>query len=101
MRLRTTTIEHRHLCRRCMRCGQEQAARWTPERCAGCGCDFSDRPPRSYAELEGLVETSTAMGAERFAQWRETLVLERWLLTAFTGAIVAAFLAHALGSLAA
>ena len=46
--------------RRCVRCGRptrrsdpglDEFFDW---RCAGCGESFFDRPPRSYAEMEGL-----------------------------------------------
>ena len=56
MRLRTSTIQRRHLVPRCVACGQEVAASRAMDVCAGCGCDLADRPARSYAEMEGLVE---------------------------------------------
>jgi hypothetical protein len=100
MHLRTTRIERHHLCRRCMQCGRELSPVATPERCVGCGCDFDERPPRSYAEMEGLVELSVEPGTDAFLQWRQTVTLERWLLTAFGGALLAAFLAHAVANIA-
>jgi hypothetical protein len=99
MRLRTSTIEPRHLCRRCMQCGQMQPASRAPATCVTCGCDFQQRPPRSYAEMEGLVDFTEDPGAEAFGSWYRTLAFERWLLTAFTAVIVAAFLVHVGASL--
>jgi len=99
MRLRTSTIETRHLCRRCLQCGREQPWSGGAASCEGCGCDFHERPPRSYADLEGLVEFGPDPGARAFAEWRATVTTERWLLTAFGCAILAAFLLHAITSL--
>ena len=78
-----------------MQCGAAQPERAPRALCEGCGCDFEERPPRSYAEMEGLVDFSEAPGSEAFGEWYRTLALERWLLTAFTAVIVAAFLVHA------
>ncbi len=78
-----------------MRCGVAQPERAPRASCEACGCDFEERPPRSYAEMEGLVDFSEAPGSEAFGEWYRTLAFERWLLTAFTAVIVAAFLVHA------
>lgn len=78
-----------------MQCGTAQPERAPRALCEGCGCDFEERPPRSYAEMEGLVDFSEAPGSEAFGEWYRTLAFERWLLTAFTAVIVAAFLVHA------
>lgn len=82
-----------------MQCGQAQMESRAPSACATCGCDFQERPPRSYAEMEGLVDFTEAPGAEAFGAWCRTLAFERWLLTAFTAVLVAAFLVHAGASL--
>lgn len=71
-----------------------------PDCCRGCGCDFEERPPRSYADLEGLVEMAAAPRADAFEEWRATRAIERWLLIAFAGALVTALLIHAAVSLA-
>jgi hypothetical protein len=49
--------------------------------------------------MEGLVDFAEAPGSEVFGEWYRTLAFERWLLTAFTAALVVAFLAHAGASL--
>jgi hypothetical protein len=99
MRLRTSTIQARHLARRCVQCGCERPTSALAHQCVECGCDLVERPPRSYAEMEGLVEAAVARPEDPFVVWRRTAMLERWLLTAFTGAVVVAFLVHALTSL--
>ncbi|MCE2874235.1 MAG: hypothetical protein LW625_01150 [Planctomycetaceae bacterium] len=95
MRLRTSTIQRRHLVPRCVACGQEVAASRAMDVCAGCGCDLADRPARSYAEMEGLVEAvAEAALQDPFVSWRRSLTLERWLLTVFTAAVLLAFTLH-------
>lgn len=41
---------------RCVQCGMRTDVHSTApsEICHGCGCDFLARPPRTYAEMEGL-----------------------------------------------
>jgi len=82
-----------------MRCGEEQPDSRALGNCATCGCDFHERPPRSYAEMEGLVDFSEAAGSEVLGEWYRTLAFERWLLTAFTVVLVTALLVHAGASL--
>lgn len=80
---------------RCVACGQEVAASRAMDVCAGCGCDLADRPARSYAEMEGLVEAVVeAALQDPFVSWRRSLTLERWLLTVFTAAVLLAFTLH-------
>lgn len=53
---RSTSI-HRRLCVRCGfdgRAVQDGVLRRSDAWCPNCGCDFHRRPPRSYAEMEGL-----------------------------------------------
>ena len=100
MRLRTSTIQARHLTPRCLDCGTACHHAAEPQHCRGCGRDLAERAPRSYAEMEGLIETPIAPApTDAFRAWRETVTLERWLLTIFTGAVMLAFGAHALGAL--
>ncbi len=100
MRLRTSTIQARHLTPRCLDCGASCHRVAPGNRCPGCGCDLEERPARSYAEMEGLVEASTAPAPpDALREWRETLTIERWLLTAFTAVVLVAFGAHLVGSL--
>ena len=50
------TRRSRMLARRCVACGQAVPATGSLlPACLACGCDFHERPPRSYAEMEGLV----------------------------------------------
>lgn len=63
--------------------------------CPGCGEDLVARPPRCYAEMEGLVDLSPPQ-PDAFRSWRETVTMERWLVTAFTAAVLVAFGLHAL-----
>jgi len=80
---------------RCVACGQEVPVARDADACAGCGCDLAERPARSYAEMEGLVEAvAEAALQDPFVAWRRTLTLERWLLTAFTAAVLLAFTLH-------
>ena len=100
MRLRTSTIQARHLTPRCLDCGAACHRPGPQDRCPGCGSDLRERPARSYAEMEGLVEVTPApMRQDALREWRETQVLERWLLMAFATALLLAFGAHAVGAL--
>ena len=52
--------------------------------CPECGCDLEERPPMSYAEMEGLVDTPA--GPSRADAWAEALEsrsIERWVGTSF------------------
>ena len=99
MRLRTSTIQARHLARRCVQCGAAHLASAVQHECVHCGCDLAERPPRSYAEMEGLVEVAARAPIEDpFTSWRRAATFERWLLTAFTAVVLVAFLVHAAAS---
>jgi hypothetical protein len=88
--------------RQCVACGYDGArlrdgrARY----CAQCGCDLRQRPARSYAEMEGLTDTSTrpvvrsGMDTGEF----QTSVRHRWvafLLLALVGLVVTIYLSAA------
>jgi ribosomal protein L37E len=94
MRLRASSLGHRHLTPRCLACGRVSLDRRL-EACVGCGEDFVSRPPRCYAEMEGLIDLSPPP-TDAMRSWRETVTLERWLATAFTVALLVAFGLHAL-----
>lgn len=98
MRLRTSVIQARHLARRCVQCGVDHPSSSLQHECVHCGCDLVERPPRSYAEMEGLVEAVPAPTEDPFTSWRRAATFERWLLTAFTAAVLVAFLVHAAAS---
>ena len=56
------TLDRRLLTRRCVACGYDgdllRGGR--ASQCARCGCNLRERPARSYAEMEGLLdETET------------------------------------------
>ena len=72
----TTAISDRLYARRCLRCGHEgeELQRDGAMRvfdCPACGEDLYARPPRSYAEMEGLV-TGASDGCADVAPARST-----------------------------
>jgi len=54
------TLDPRMLTRRCVGCGYDGALLrgGAASRCARCGCDLRQRPARSYAEMEDLLDQS-------------------------------------------
>lgn len=52
---------------RCLECGAaaDHALRELLDHCHECGCDFAARPPRSYAELEGLTPIDLGVASDR------------------------------------
>jgi hypothetical protein len=81
------TIDHRMLTRRCVACGYEGRSLLKPglERCPRCSCDLRSRPPRSYAEMEGLVG-STPRIEPRQTPAQPTVsehMIHRWLAFLF------------------
>lgn len=86
MPLPIRTIEPRHLLRRCVGCGltirdSEAGA------CPRCSVDFEERPPRSYAEMEGLLESDERPVVLKRPAWQERRLVERWLVVAFIGTV--------------
>jgi hypothetical protein len=67
-----------------MQCGMRTDVQSNPssETCHGCGCDFLARPPRSYAELEGLLEEldETAAQSDGGLQDRLDAAASRWII---------------------
>jgi hypothetical protein len=65
--------------RRCLGCGYggEQVER--DAACPRCGCDFTIRPPRSYAEMEGFVGDPMPIEPVDSTASRDRL-LGRWAL---------------------
>ena len=86
------TLERRHLRRRCVGCGlaAEAINAGSIDECPRCGCDLSARPPRSYAEMEGLFELDAAEVPEpaALARARADAAAARWLLV--VGAVAVA-----------
>jgi hypothetical protein len=73
--------------RQCLSCGY--AGRFVDRpgqtHCPRCTCDFTVRPPKSYAEMEGLDETDLTRGRQRRAlplepEDRDWRLLCRWLV---------------------
>ncbi|MBT8484677.1 MAG: hypothetical protein HKO59_09025 [Phycisphaerales bacterium] len=84
MRSSTTLIgAHLHV-RRCVACGYDGSylGDLAADHCSQCGCDFRARPPRSYAEMEGLA----GPGGHAFATLDRCDTrgnLQRWLVFIF------------------
>lgn len=84
---KVSTLRLRQLfTRRCVACGTPVDSS-TPH-CEECGCDFDERPPRSYAEMEGLVGSPLHHDLDRDerphdAHARPARLIERWLLFIF------------------
>jgi hypothetical protein len=57
MSAKMKTLDSRLLTLRCVCCGYEGSLLRDGQarHCARCGCDLRERPPRSYAEMEGLL----------------------------------------------
>ena len=67
----------------CLSCGHDGSAIQSENRestwfCPGCGTDLYARPPRSYADLEGLIESpNTSAGPSRSQAPLDQAVLSR------------------------
>lgn len=60
---RATHTRRSHLfIRRCVCCGFETRVLDDVAACVRCGCDLVERPPRSYAEMEGLIDAAPSQG---------------------------------------
>jgi hypothetical protein len=101
------TLDRRLLTRRCVSCGYDGASvsRLQTARCPRCGCDLLDRPPRSYAEMEGLlgrpmIEVDMEAARQTLAdEQRSARLIHRWLALLFLGmlgVLAIAYLAAAL-----
>lgn len=86
-RVKTSSATRLHA-RRCVQCGGEaqNSPGFRSASCPRCGCDFRLRPARSYAEMEGLIETRPIL--RRGAEELEATVIERWILVIFASAIL-------------
>ena len=92
------TLERRHLRRRCVQCGLAADAIHSDhgDQCPRCGCNLAARPPRSYAEMEGLFElTQDAVVVDARVRARADAASARWLI------VVAAVGLAAIATLAA
>ena len=85
------TLDRRMLVRRCVACGSEGALLHgcQSRRCARCGCDLRRRPPRSYAEMEGLLGMAAPPLPEEIGEERvQERLLHRWLAFLFFSLLV-------------
>jgi len=88
-----TASSHLHV-RRCVACGSDDPSLedLRTDRCLCCGCDLIDRPPRSYAEMEGLPEDAPFVLRPFPARpVRDHRILHRWLLFLFMVGIAGFF----------
>jgi hypothetical protein len=105
MAIRARDLSRLHQ-RQCVACGYAGRFVERPNQanCPRCNCDFGERPPRSYAEMEGIdqLEPRAARAARARVQdppAREWRLVERWLLLLFgMAAIVVAVLALGLAA---
>lgn len=89
--------------RQCVACGYSGRFVDRPGQthCPRCTCDFGSRPPRSYAEMEGIDQLEST-GRRRAAPLasdppaREWRLVERWLLFLF-GVLAVGVTVFALG----
>ncbi|MFN9076648.1 MAG: hypothetical protein ACK5WD_05535 [bacterium] len=89
MAIRARDLSRLHQ-RQCVACGYggRFVDRPGQSHCPRCACDFAERPPKSYAEMEGIDQLEPA--AKRRASFvaseppaREWRLVERWLLFLF------------------
>jgi len=88
------TIAASHLTPRCVSCGYFGPDIDPPQRhCPCCSCDLTERPPRSYAQMEGFVATADEPMLQP-VHWREIAEqqrlasLQRWLTAAFFAVLI-------------
>ena len=93
-------IDRKLFVRRCVSCGYDGKLLRTPdlERCPRCGTNLADRPPRSYAEMEGLMGQPVRLASPARAprDYYESRVIQRWILFLFLvclGLVAFSFLA--------
>ncbi|MFM7051649.1 MAG: hypothetical protein ACKOYN_05895 [Planctomycetota bacterium] len=95
MLIRTRDDQSRLHRRHCVACGYSGrfVDRPAQESCPRCQCDFSVRPPMSYAEMEGFEPQDLEARARRrrmldtpaATEWR---LVERWIAFLFAIAVV-------------
>jgi len=97
MATKIDTIPPRHFVRRCMSCGYDgPAIRATlSTHCPLCGCDLIERPPRSYAELEGFVELRAVAERQPVGLDPEHgRMLQKWVAFTFFAIFIVGTLAY-------
>lgn len=83
-------LQTRLLRRRCVACGYDGALlrNGIVDRCPRCACDLHNRPPRSYAEMEGLIgQPIRVSNSTDGTPSPDSRQIERWLLFAFLAII--------------
>ena len=87
-------LERRHTRRRCVQCGlaADAISATQVDECPRCGCDLRSRPPRSYAEMEGLNELDAPSPAmvDALARARADAAAAKWLVVVGAVAVMAA-----------
>ncbi|HWB19495.1 MAG TPA: hypothetical protein VG711_04275 [Phycisphaerales bacterium] len=75
--------------RRCVSCGYDGGLLLNGQarRCARCGCDLTQRPARSYAEMEGLLGQPISLSRPLHAPVRRERILQRWLAIVFVALV--------------
>jgi len=76
----------RHTVPRCVRCGLVIRTAGL-DACPRCSTDFDERPPRSYADMEGLLEGAEPPVVLKRPAWQERRIVERWLVVGFVAAV--------------
>ena len=81
------TFDHHLLTRRCVQCGYDDSPIISSQldRCPRCDCDLRQRPPRSYAEMEGLLGHPLTISSPRLSKTivNEESLVQRWLAVLF------------------
>ena len=85
-------LVRRHVRRRCVQCGlsAEAIPASSLYECPRCGCDLAARPPRSYADMEGLRELDGPSPAalDAMVRARAEAAAARWLVVVCATAVV-------------
>ena len=94
------SLDARLLSRRCVGCGYDGALLrgGQARRCARCGCDLTQRPARSYAEMEGLLGHPMMIETPVWRPQQFGTLTKRWMAVLFCwaallGAIACLFVA--------
>lgn len=79
---RVDAFQDRLLQRRCVACGydRDDIRSGDHTHCPACGCDLAQRPPRSYAEMEGLVGQPLTIDAPKRRPRRDDRLFRRWVV---------------------
>ncbi|TVQ54448.1 MAG: hypothetical protein EA377_05430 [Phycisphaerales bacterium] len=79
------TLDLRLLKKRCVACGYDGSLLRDGriDQCPCCGCDLHERPPRSYAEMEGLQREPVSGHSPFVDPEHQERVIHRWLAFLF------------------